>query len=203
MPEELTDTSYETQRKWLKFLLERVGHNNLPKLLDYYKNIGWISDSAVSRMLELSYAEKRFKGTSWTLSAEEQRISRLFIEKLNGREIEDSLLNVPSPGKAKPDIQKKIEIKHAQHIHPVEKKKMEINIHRREVTISNLEQELEEKYSEIDHFKEKVRELENALLETQKELMRNKIYMDIMDQNIRLKKTVHSCKSTGRSKRAL
>src|SRR3972149_7782317 len=101
MPEELTDTSYETQRKWLKFLLERVGHNNLPKLLDYYKNIGWISDSAVSRMLELSYAEKRFKGTSWTLSAEEQRISRLFIEKLNGREIEDSLLNVPSPGKAK------------------------------------------------------------------------------------------------------
>jgi len=54
--------------------------------------------------------EKRYKGASWTLSAQEQRISRLFIEKLKGREIDDSLLSVHFPGKAKPDMERKIKI---------------------------------------------------------------------------------------------
>jgi len=197
MLEELTGTSIETQRKWLKFLLERVGHNNLPKLLKYYANIGWISESASIRLLEMASFEKRYKGASWTLSAEEQRISRFFIEKLKGREIEDSLLNPHIPGKAKPDIEKKMEI--SRHIHPVEKKKMEISIHRREVTINNLEQELEEKYAEIEELKERIRELETAFEENRKELMKNKIYMDIMDQNIRLKKAVRP--NTEKSKR--
>jgi predicted RNase H-like nuclease (RuvC/YqgF family) len=199
MLEELTGTSIETQRKWLKFLLERVGHNNLQKLLNYYMSIGWISESASIRLLEMANLEKRYKGASWTLSAEEQRISRFFIEKLKGGEIEDSLLNVHVPGKAKPDIEKKIEIRRPEHIHPVEKKKMEISIHRREVTIKNLEQELEEKYAEINKLKERIRELETAFEENRKELMKNNIYMDIMDQNTRLKKAVR--KNTERSKR--
>jgi len=190
MLEELTDTTIETQRKWLKFLVERVGHNNLPRLLNYYIRIGWISEPAAQTLLEITRGEKRYKGSSWTLSAQEQRISRLYIEKLKGREIEDSLLNIPFPGKAKPDIEKKIEIRQAEHFHPVEKKKMQISIHRREVTINNLEQELEEKYMQIGELKERIRELENAFEEARKELMRNKIYMDIMDQNTRLRKVV-------------
>jgi archaellum component FlaD/FlaE len=200
MLEELTDNSIEIQRKWLKFLLERVGHNNLPRLLNYYKSIGWVSEPAAERLLDIAYMEKRYKGASWTLSAEEQRISRLFIEKLKGRDIEDSLLSVPFSGKARLDIEKKIEIRPSEHIHPVEKKKMEFNIHRREVTINNLEQELEEKYSEIGELKERIRELENALLQTRKEVMRNKIYMDIMDQNVRLKNVVRGSKNPGKSK---
>jgi TRAP-type mannitol/chloroaromatic compound transport system substrate-binding protein len=65
---------------------------------------------------------------------------------------------------------------------------MEFNIHRREVTISNLEKELDTKYAEIEKQNVRIRELENELLESNKELMRNKIYMEIMDQNIRIKK---------------
>lgn len=188
MLDELDDNSIETQRKWIKFLLERVGHNNLPRLLNYYKSIGWISDPVADRLLELAGIEKRYKGTSWTLSAQEQRISRLYIEKLKGQAIEDSLLRVPFPGKARPDVEKKIEIRPADYMHPVEKKKMEFNIHRREVTISNLEKELDEKYTEIETLNERIRKLENELLESNKESMRNKIYMELMDQNIRIKK---------------
>src|SRR4030067_1979642 len=201
MLEELTATSIETQRKWLKFLIERVGHNNLPKLLNYYTSIGWISESASIRLLEMANLEKRYKGASWALSAEEQRISRFFIEKLKGGEIEDSLLNVRIPGKAKPDIEKKMEIRRLEHIHPGEKKKMEISIHRREVTINNLEQELEEKYAEIDNLKEKIRELETAFEENRKELRKNNMYRDLMDQNIRLKKAIRPHKKNEKSKR--
>jgi uncharacterized coiled-coil protein SlyX len=188
MLEELDDNSIETQRKWIKFLLERVGHNNLPRLLNYYKSIGWISDPVADRLLELAGIEKRYKGASWTLSAQEQRISRLYIEKLKGHNIEDSLLQVPFPGKARPDVEKKIEIRPADYMHPVEKKKMEFNIHRREITISNLEKELDEKYTEIETLNERIRALEDELLESNKESMRNKIYMELMDQNIRIKK---------------
>jgi len=150
MLEELGDNSIETQRKWIKFLLERVGHNNLPRLLNYYKSISWISDPVADRLLELASVEKRYKGISWTLSAQEQRISRLYIEKLEGRTIEDSLLQVQIPGRAKPDGDKNIEIRPAKYMPPVEKKKMEFNIHRREVTISSLEKELDEKYTHIE-----------------------------------------------------
>jgi archaellum component FlaD/FlaE len=188
MLEELNNNSIDTQRKWLKFLLERVGHNNLSRLLNYYKSIGWISDLVADRLLELASIEKRFKGTSWTLSAQEQRISRLYIEKLKGHVIEESLLQVPFPGKARPDVEKKIAIRPAEYMHPVEKKKMEFNIHRREVTINNLEKELDEKYTEIKALNERIGELENELLKSNKESMRNKIYMEIMDQNLRIKK---------------
>ena len=200
MLEQLTDSTIETQRKWLKFLIERVGHNNLPRLFNYYQSIGWISGSAAEKLLDMASLEKRYKGDSWTLSAEEQRISRLFIEKLTGQDIEDSLLNVPFSGKARPDIEKKIQMKPLEHIHPVEKKKMEISIHRREVTINNLEQELEEKYAEIRGLKERIKELEKALLENQNEMMRKKIFMEIMDQNLRLKKAGRSGKNPKRSK---
>jgi hypothetical protein len=191
MLDELNDTSIEIQRKWLKFLLERVGHNHLQKLLNYYKSIGWISESAADRMLEIASIEKRYKGISWTLSAEEQRISRLYIEKLKGREIDDSLLNVPFPGKARLDTEQRIIIRQTEYMHPVEKQKMEVRIHRREVTINNLEHELEENYEEIRKLKERIRELEKALDESSKELQRNRIYMEIMDQNIRIKKIDH------------
>ena len=197
MLEQLTDTTIETQRKWLKFLIERVGHNNLPRLFNYYQSIGWISGSAAEKLLDISSLEKRYKGASWTLSAEEQRISRLFIEKLKGRDIVDSLLNVPFSGKARPDIEKKIQIKQAEHINPVEKKKMEISIHRREVTINNLEQELEEKYARINELNKRITDLEKALNDSQTEIMRKKIFMEIMDQNIRLKKAVRSGKNHG------
>jgi len=129
-----------------------------------------MSEQAAERLLDIADMEKRYKGASWTLSAEEQRISRLFIEKLKGRDIEDSLLNVPFSGKARPYIEKKIKIMPSEHIHPAEKKKMEFNIHRREVTINNLEQELEEKYSEIGELKKRYWSLRMPFSKTGKKL---------------------------------
>ncbi len=188
MLEELDDTSIETQRRWLRFILERVGHNNLPRLFDYYKSIGWISVPVANRLLALAQHEKRYNGTSWTLSADEHRISMLFIEKLKGRRVDDSLLSVPQHDKGRPDLQKKIETRPVERMHPVEKKKMEFVIHRREVTIENLEQELEDKEVEISGLQERILELEIELDECQKEVMRNRIYREILDQNIRLRK---------------
>lgn len=191
MLEKLTDTSIEAQRKWLKFIIERVGHNNLPRVFDYYKSIGWISVPVAERLLALAQHEKRYNGTSWTLSAEEHRISRLYIEKLMGRRIDDALLSVSEPGRARPESTKKVKIRPGYNlhpIHPVEKKKMEFMIHRREVTISNLEEELEDRDAEICELKERIRELEVEIDECQKEMKRNRIYMDILDQNIRLRK---------------
>lgn len=191
MLDELKDSSIETQQKWLRFLLERVGHNNLPELLNYYISIGWISEKVAQNLLDIARMEKRFKGTSWTLSADEQGISRLYIEKLKGQKIDDKLLDVPAPGKAKPDIKKKIEFRPPEYMHPVEKKKMQARMHRRDVTIINLEQELDEKYSEIKVLNERIEELERSLDENNKELNRYKIFMEIMDQNARLKKIDH------------
>jgi archaellum component FlaD/FlaE len=43
MEQEIQYTEEKTLSQWLMFMLERVGHNNLPMLLDYYENLGWIS----------------------------------------------------------------------------------------------------------------------------------------------------------------
>ncbi|MCX9083430.1 MAG: hypothetical protein OIN87_01365 [Candidatus Methanoperedens sp.] len=188
MLEELDDNSKETQTGWMRFLLERVGHNNLPHLLDYYKSIGWISDPVAQQLLLLANEQKRIKGTSWTLSAKEQRISRLYIEKLKGQDIDDLLLQVNPPGKAIPEQEKQIETAPVEFIHPVEKTKMEFNIHRRDITIGGLEKELGKKYAQIEELNARIRELEDELLEKNNELMKNKIYMEIMDQNTRIKK---------------
>jgi len=199
MLEELDDTSIETQRRWLLFILERVGHNNLPKLIDYYRSIGWISDTVANRLLALAAHEKRYKGSSWTLSAEEHRISRLYIEKLKGRKIDESILSVPLTARVKPDPVKKIEPQR-ENIHPVERKKIEFTIHRREVTIKNLEQELQEKDIDIGKLNEMIAGLEAELKECQKEVMRNRIYMDILDQNVRIRKAGRAS-SKGKSKK--
>lgn len=201
MLEKLTDISIETQRKWLRFMLERVGQNNLPGLLDYYKNIGWLGIPAANRLLDLAAQEKRYKGTSWTLSAEEHRISRLYIEKLKGRQVDETLLSAPVPGKAIPELEKKVEIKitrPTQPIHPADKKKMEFTIHRREVTIKNLEEELEEKESKIDELQYKIRELEGQLDEYRMETKRNMIFMGLFDQNTRLRKASFGKRGSGK-----
>ncbi len=187
MLEELTDNSIEDQRRLLRFLLERVGHNNLPKLLNYYTNIAWISPAIADKLLELSDREKRYTGSSWTLSPEEHSISRLYIEKLKGGKINESLLAVSLPAKAKPDPTQENQ---PENIHPAEKNKMEFAIHRREVTITNLENELKDKDAQIGELKEKITELVLQLDGCHKELQKDRIYRGILDQNIRLKSAV-------------
>lgn len=171
-------------------MLERVGHNNLPRLLDYYEGIGWISENVSNRLLELADEEKRYIGPSWTLSAEEHRKSMLFIEKISGKEIDDSLL-ISAPGRAslEPADAEKIRPR-AGYLEAYSRRKgeLEVTIQRREVTIKNLEQELEKKDAEMGKLKEKTQELEGQLAGCRMEVKKNLIYREILEENIRLKK---------------
>ena len=88
MLQELDDSTKYLQRKWLLFMLERVGHNNLPRLLDYYESLGWISGGVAKKLFELANKEKRYNGPTWTLSAQEHGKSMIFIEGISGRHID-------------------------------------------------------------------------------------------------------------------
>ncbi|MCZ7356596.1 MAG: hypothetical protein O8C66_04915 [Candidatus Methanoperedens sp.] len=67
---------------WVKFLMERVGRNNLSDILEYYVEIGWISEEVSSKMADYAngidyYVEK----STWNL-LEVHTKSLLFIEQL-------------------------------------------------------------------------------------------------------------------------
>jgi chromosome segregation ATPase len=195
MEQEIEHNEEKTLGQWLMFMLERVGHNNLSRLLDHYEDIGWISMDISDKLLELAETQKqRYVGPSWTLSAEEHRISMLYIEKLQGKPVEIPLLSAItqvkiSQTKAKP-LQTERETVRESYIelHRLEKNELEFAVQRREVTITNLEDELEKKDLEIGKLKEIIQELEYQLNEYQDEIKKNHIYKGILEENIRLKK---------------
>jgi archaellum component FlaD/FlaE len=83
--------------KWLQYLVERVGKNNLPDVLGYYVDIGWISDDV--RLDLISYSkgiteETGQKGTHLThLPTKDHLQSLLFIQKLKGVQLDDRFLS--------------------------------------------------------------------------------------------------------------
>ncbi len=104
--------------RWIGFLLERVDRKTLPLLLEYYKDIGWISDYAKRQLMayargviqDVSYSEEElvaeFGGTTvkpeeeikrtiedWRLPAEDHIKSLIFIMRIKGEEIDKDLLN--------------------------------------------------------------------------------------------------------------
>lgn len=172
------------------FMLERVGNNNLPRLLDYYENLGWISMDVSDRLIELSETQKQqFIGPSWTLSAEEHRICMLFIERLQGKPVEISLLSTMASAKAKPQQPERTAPREGYiEAHRREKNELEIAVQRREVTIKNLEDELAKKDLEINKLKEIIQEIEYQLNEKVDEVKKNRIYRGILEENIRLRK---------------
>jgi archaellum component FlaD/FlaE len=190
MLQELDDTTKHLQRKWLIFMLERVGQNNLPRLLDYYESIGWISGGVAKKLIELADKEKRYKGPTWTLSAQEHGKSMIFIERISGRHIDKTFLNT-HPGKAvleSDNIQKKKPRAGYLEGNRSKKGKMAYTIQRQEVTIKNLEQELEKKDTEIEKLGEKIHELEQELNETREKVKKNLIFRGLLEENIRLAK---------------
>jgi len=79
--------------KWLEFLLERVGKNNLAEVLEYYVDIGWISDEVSIRML--SYAEGidyDVEKPGWKLLPADHARSLYFIERILGGRIDRGFL---------------------------------------------------------------------------------------------------------------
>lgn len=185
------DTNEKILEQWLRFMLERVGHNNLPLLLDHYEDIGWISSNVSDKLIELAESQKqRYVGPSWTLSAEEHRVSMLFIEKLQGKPVEISVLSTIAPIKAKLQQNERAAPREGYiESHRLEKEDLEFAVQRREVTIRNLEVEIEKKDVEISKLKENIQELEYQLNESRDEVKNHRIYRGVLEENIRLKQT--------------
>jgi len=77
--------------KWLQYLVDKCGHSQLPIILDYYVDIGWISDEAKISLLDYSQGitdeDNKNESKSKTLSnlpAKDHIQSLLFIQKLKG-----------------------------------------------------------------------------------------------------------------------
>ena len=74
--------------------MEKVGRNNLINVLEYYVEIGWISEDVSSKMMAYAsgidyYVER----PTWKLLPEDHTKSLLFIEQLGGRKVDKNLLS--------------------------------------------------------------------------------------------------------------
>ncbi|MEF8879910.1 MAG: FlaD/FlaE family flagellar protein [Candidatus Thermoplasmatota archaeon] len=75
--------------KWLQFLVDKCSRDNLPDVLDYYVDIGWISEEAKINLLDYSNGitekeeSKNVKGVS-ELPSHDHIQSFIFIQKLKG-----------------------------------------------------------------------------------------------------------------------
>ena len=87
--------------KWLQYLVDRVGKENISKVLDYYVDIGWITDDVKVKLLE--YCEGITEETSErrNLVAKDHIQSFLYIQKLKGNEIDEHFI-----GKLERDLNK-------------------------------------------------------------------------------------------------
>jgi len=75
--------------KWLQFLIDKVGKENLVDVLDYYVDVGWISEKIISNLIDYSegITEDTKEGEKKKLSdlqAKDHIQSLLFIQRLKG-----------------------------------------------------------------------------------------------------------------------
>ncbi len=79
---------------WIEFLLEKVGRNNLAEILEYYVEIGWISEEVCSKLI--SYAngiDYYVERPTWKLLPDDHTKSLMFIEQLKGRKLDKTMLS--------------------------------------------------------------------------------------------------------------
>lgn len=79
---------------WIEFLLEKVGRNNLADILEYYIEVGWISEEVYSKMMTYAngidyYVER----PTWKLLPEDHAKSLLFIEQLTGKKLDKNVIS--------------------------------------------------------------------------------------------------------------
>jgi flagellar protein FlaD len=94
---QLIDNKAETSiilLNWIEFLLEKVGRNNLSEVLEYYIDIGWISEEVCEKMIAYAngidyYVER----PTWKLLPDDHTKSLMFIEQLKGRKLDKSMLS--------------------------------------------------------------------------------------------------------------
>ncbi|MDG6244988.1 MAG: FlaD/FlaE family flagellar protein [Methanolobus sp.] len=81
--------------EWLEFLMELVGRNNLPDILSYYEELGWLTEKV--RMELLNYAEGidfYMEKPDWKLTPDDHIKSIWFIESLAGMKVDKNRLSV-------------------------------------------------------------------------------------------------------------
>lgn len=86
--------------KWIEFMIERVGYDGLNDLLDYYVDIGWISEDVMFDVMRYAKGIKLYhEKADWRpigyMNVQDHLMSLLFIEALRtGRMNRDLLLEV-------------------------------------------------------------------------------------------------------------
>lgn len=83
--------------KWLQYLIDKCGHNNLSTILDYYVDIGWISQDAKISLIDYSHGitEGNKKGETFKISnlpSKDHIQSFIFIQKLKGKHFDKHFL---------------------------------------------------------------------------------------------------------------
>lgn len=80
--------------KWVEFLIETVGQQNLPEVLDYYVDIGWISERVVMKLLAYANGMVAPRGRAKEkMSVKDHLRSLLFIEKLKGKDLDHTRIS--------------------------------------------------------------------------------------------------------------
>ncbi len=82
--------------KWLQFLVDKCGRSHLPEVLDYYVDIGWITEEAKISLLDYSNGitqeNEKTEGVS-ELPSKQHIQSLLFIEKLKGHKFDKHFID--------------------------------------------------------------------------------------------------------------
>jgi len=86
--------------KWLQYLVDKCGHAYLPEILDYYVDIGWISEDAKISLLdysngiteEIKSGEASGKEVS-NLPSRDHIQSLIFIQKLKGNKFDKHFID--------------------------------------------------------------------------------------------------------------
>ena len=86
--------------KWLQYLIDKCGRPNLSNILDYYVDIGWLSEDAKIYLIEYSHGiteesktgEPIIKNISH-LPSKDHIQSFIFIQKLRGRQFDKHFID--------------------------------------------------------------------------------------------------------------
>jgi flagellar protein FlaD len=82
--------------KWLQYLVDKLGKNNLPDILGYYVDIDWISDDVRLDLIKYSKgitdAKEGPKKGMTNLSTRDHIQSLLFIQKLRGQQLDERFI---------------------------------------------------------------------------------------------------------------
>ena len=87
--------------KWLQYLIDKCGRANLSNILDYYVDIGWITQDAKIYLIDYSQGitEEKKQGEDysnkkiWDLPSRDHIQSLIYIQKLKGVQVDKHFID--------------------------------------------------------------------------------------------------------------